>query len=82
MTYVLLILAVVLACVAGTQFFYLMFLETRSRHERRRIAELERENAELSRELERAEELLKEQRRLDGDTWPELIDEGDDSSVR
>lgn len=82
MTYVALILAVVLACIAGTQFFYLMFLEARSRQERRRIAELERENAELLRELEGVETQLAEQRGTDGDAWPELLDEGDDSSVR
>ena len=82
MTYVALILAVVLACIAGMQFFYLMFLEARSRQERRRIAELERENAELLRELEGVETQLAEQRRTDGEAWPELIDEGDDSSVR
>ncbi|MGI8565071.1 MAG: hypothetical protein ACR2LZ_01165 [Pyrinomonadaceae bacterium] len=82
MLYIALIIAVVLACVAGTQFFYLMFLEARSRQERRRIADLERENAELSRELEDIQTLLEERRRLDGDHWPELLDEDDDSSVR
>ncbi|MDQ3684594.1 MAG: hypothetical protein M3430_03210 [Acidobacteriota bacterium] len=82
MLYVVLIIAIVLACVAGTQFFYLMFLEARSRQERRRIAALERENTELSRELENIQALIAEQRRLDGDIWPELLDEGDDSSVR
>ena len=82
MTYVAIILAVVLACVAGTQFFYLMFLEARSRQERRRIAELERENAELLRELEGVETQLAEQRGTDGDAWPGLLDEGDDLSVR
>ncbi len=82
MTYVALIIAVVLACVAGTQFFYLMFLEARSRQEQRRIAQLERENAELLRELEGIETQLAGQRRTDSDAWPELIDEGDDSSVR
>lgn len=81
MIYVVLIIAIVLACVAGTQFFYLMFLEARSRQERRRIADLERENAELSREIERAEALLEEQR-LNGDAWPELIDEGGDWPLR
>ncbi len=82
MLYVVLIIAIVLACVAGTQFFYLMFLEARSRQERRRIAALERENTELSRELENAKALLAEQRRLDGDAWPELLDDGDHPSVR
>ncbi len=82
MLYVVLIIAIVLACVACTQYFYLMFLEARSRQERRRIADLERENTELSRELENVEALLTEQRRLDSDAWPELLDEGDDSSVR
>ena len=82
MLYVVLIIAIVLACVAGTQYFYLMFLEARSRQERRRIADLDRENAELSRELENIQALLTEQRRLNGDAWPELLDEGNDSSVR
>jgi Tfp pilus assembly protein PilN len=82
MLYIVLIIAIVLACVAGTQYFYLMFLEARSRQESRRIADLERENAELTRELENVELLLAERRHLDGDAWPELLDEGDDSSVR
>jgi Tfp pilus assembly protein PilN len=82
MLYVVLIIAIVLACVAGLQYFYLMFIEARSRQERRRIAELEQQNAELLRELESVETQLAERRRLDGDIWPELIDEGDDSSVR
>jgi len=82
MLYVVLIIAIVLACVACTQYFYLMFLEARSRQERRRVADLERENAELSHELENVQALLEERRRLDVDAWPELLDEGDDPSVR
>ncbi len=80
MVYAALIFAVVLACVAGVQYFYLMFMETRNRQQQRRIAELERENKRLWQELEALETKLEDQTKSQGELWPELIDE--DPSVR
>lgn len=67
-------LALVLACVAGVQYFYLLFLETRARQQRRRIAELERINLELAGRLEEAEARLARAAERDGESWPEVID--------
>ena len=80
MMYVALTLALALACVAATQFFYLMFMQRMSRQDRKRIEYLERElkrtRIELEttmRELEIAERHVSELREED-DTWPEIID--------
>jgi len=81
MEYVTLTLALALACVAATQFFYLMFMQKMSRNDRRRIEYLERElkrtRIELettARELECTEQQLMELRDQEGDAWPEIID--------
>ncbi|HMF58023.1 MAG TPA: hypothetical protein VK619_16890 [Pyrinomonadaceae bacterium] len=78
--YVALTLALALACVAATQFFYLMFMQKVSRQDRRRIEYLERElkrtRIELEttmHELEIAERQVSELGEED-DTWPEIID--------
>lgn len=78
MFYVALVLALALACVAGVQYFYLLFLEGRIRQQRRRICELEREVEALSAELRAEEEPPPEGGERDGESWPELIDEGSD----
>jgi len=80
--YIALILAITLACVAGVQYFYLMFLETRNRQQQRRIAHLEQRNEELIRELQSIWAQSDEQSNRDEQVWPELIDEGNNSSVR
>jgi hypothetical protein len=69
--YAALILALTLAAVAGVLYFYIMFLEARGRQQRRRIAELERANAELLEELRGARGPEEEGR----ESWPEVIDE-------
>ncbi|OLE53754.1 MAG: hypothetical protein AUG51_11660 [Acidobacteria bacterium 13_1_20CM_3_53_8] len=78
--YVALTLALALACVAATQFFYLMFMQRMSRQDRKRIEYLEKElkraRIELEttmHELEIAERQVSELREED-DTWPEIID--------
>ncbi len=74
--YIALILALTLAAVAGVLYFYVMFLEARSRQQKRRIAELERANVELLAELRQARD-ADEGREPEGsrETWPEVIDE-------
>lgn len=79
MFFVIIILAMTLACVAGVQFFYMMFLESSNRQHKRRIAELERQNAELEQELLHKEALLEQQTQLSEESWPEFLD---DDAVR
>jgi flagellar basal body-associated protein FliL len=69
--YIALILALTLTAVAGVLYFYIMFLEARGRQQKRRIAELERANAELLEELRAARDAGEDSREL----WPEVIDE-------
>lgn len=69
------IFALALACVAGMEYVYLKFFEAQNRQLKKRVRELERERAELSGELQRAEELLEEYRGESEESWPELIDD-------
>jgi hypothetical protein len=77
-----LVLALALACVAGLQLFYIMFLQTVSHHDRRRLEELERRLRETELELETtshdlslAEEQLEAAAlKTEKDNWPEIID--------
>ena len=78
MEYVAFIFALALACVAGMEFVYLRFMEAINRQHKRRISELERQNAELERELRNIEAALEPQSETDEEAWPELLD--DDSS--
>ena len=73
--YIALILALTLAAVAGVLYFYAMLLEARSRQQRRRVAELERANAELLEELRDARALLGLEVESGRELWPEIIDE-------
>jgi len=74
-----LIFAFTLACIAGTQFFYLMFLEKVNRQCKQRIAELERQNTAILRELRKTQALLERQSESQ-ERWPEWL--GDDDTVR
>jgi uncharacterized membrane protein len=81
MNYVVLVLALALACVAGLQLFYIMFLQTVSHHDKRRMEEFERRLRETERELETtsyqltiAEEHLAATLKTEKDNWPEIID--------
>jgi flagellar biosynthesis chaperone FliJ len=73
------IIALTLACIAGFEFFYLMYLEAVSRQQKRRIRLLERRLSEVSHELETAEAMLDELQAEEEEYWPETID---DDSVR
>jgi len=79
MTYLAFIFALALACVAGMEFICLMSLETGNRRLKRRVKELESENAYLNRMLSEAREMNDTQTEIDEEAWPELID---DSSPR
>ncbi|HEV7858028.1 MAG TPA: hypothetical protein VGO91_05315 [Pyrinomonadaceae bacterium] len=77
-----LVLALALACVAGLQLFYIMFLQTVSHHDRRRLEEIERRLRETERELETTshdlslaeEQLAAAALKAEKDNWPEIID--------
>jgi predicted nucleotidyltransferase len=80
MVYLSFIFALALACIAGMEFISLMALETKNRQLKRRVDELERENARISESLRSAEALIEQQQlEEDEEAWPELID---DDSVR
>ncbi len=80
MIYLAFIFALALACIAGMEFVTLMTLETKNRLLKRRVDELERENARISESLRNAETLIEQQQEEeDEEAWPEVID---DDSVR
>ena len=78
--YAALVLALALAAIAGVLYFYVMFLEGRSRQQKRHIGELERSNEELRRELEQTRALLDRELEHSRTLWPELLDETGDLS--
>ena len=78
--YAALVLALTLAAVAGVLYFYSMFLEARGRELKKHIAELERANAELSKELRQTKALLERELERSRELWPELLDEPGDLS--
>jgi Tfp pilus assembly protein PilN len=73
--YAALVLALTLAAVAGVLYFYSMFLEARGRQLKKHISELERANAELSKELRQTKALLERELERGRELWPELLDE-------
>ena len=75
MVLVVFIFALALACVAGMEYVYLKFFEAQNRQLKKRVKELERENAGLSGQLQHAEELLAEYNDESEENWPELIDD-------
>ena len=78
--YAALVLALALAAIAAVLYFYVMFLEGRARQMKRHIAELERSNGELRRELEQTCALLDRELEHSRTLWPELLDETGDVS--
>ena len=78
--YAALILALALAAIACVLYFYVMFLEGRSRQMKRHITELERSNEELRRDLEQTRALLDRELEHSRTLWPELLDDAGDVS--
>ena len=78
--YAALVLALTLAAIAGVLYFYAMFLEARTRQQKKYIAGLERANAELQTQLEQTRALLDRELEHNRALWPELLDETNDLS--
>ena len=78
--YAALVLALTLAAIAGVLYFYVMFLEGRSRQMKRHITRLERSNEELRRELDQTRALLDRELEHSRTLWPELLDDAGDVS--
>jgi hypothetical protein len=78
--YAALVLALTLAAIAGVLYFYVMFLEAGTRRQKRYIADIERANAELLRELRQTKALLERELEHSRALWPELLDESGDLS--
>jgi hypothetical protein len=71
--YIAIVLALTLASAGVVLCFYVVLLGEEGRRQRRRIAELERENAALREELRGV--------RGEREWWPEVIDGGDGLSL-
>ena len=78
--YAALVLALTLAAIAGVLYFYAMFLEARTRQQKKYIADLERSQAELQAELGRTRALLDRELEHSRTLWPELLDDAGDLS--
>ena len=78
--YAALVLALTLAAIAGVLYFYAMFLEARTRQQKKYIAALERTDAELRTELAQTRALLDRELEHSRALWPELLDETNDLS--
>lgn len=78
--YAALVLALTLAAAACVLYFYTMFLEARSRRQKKYIAGLERANAELRRELAETRSLLERELEHSRALWPETLDGSGDFS--
>jgi uncharacterized coiled-coil protein SlyX len=78
--YAALVLALTLAAIAGVLYFYAMFLEARTRQQKKYIAGLEHANAELRGELAQTRALLDRELEHSRALWPELLDETNDHS--
>jgi hypothetical protein len=64
MWYVLIGLSLSLACVAGLQFFYMLYLERISDERKKRIYELERHSKQLAKRLSEAEHQITDQNEI------------------
>ena len=78
--YAALVLALTLAAIAAVLYFYAMFLEARTRQQKKHIAGLERTNAELCAELAQTRALLDRELEHSRALWPELLDDAGDLS--
>lgn len=75
MLYVLIVLSLSLAGVAGLQFFYMIYLERINLEQKKRIYELERHSKQLSNRLSEAEQQIAEQNELLENVIDETIEE-------
>ncbi|HEX8723311.1 MAG TPA: hypothetical protein VF736_22020 [Pyrinomonadaceae bacterium] len=75
--YAALVLALTLAAVAAVLYFYVMFLEARTRQQKKYIAELERSNRELRGELDETRARLDRELEYSRALWPELLDDAE-----
>jgi 16S rRNA C1402 (ribose-2'-O) methylase RsmI len=75
MIYVLFVIALTLAGLAGYEFFYLSYLDAQNRQLKRRIAELERDAMQHRTALQFSQRRVEELTALHEETWPELVDD-------
>lgn len=75
MIYLAFTAALAFACFAALEYFYVMFLETRNRQQERRIAQLERQNANLKQTLHTTRNLLDEYAEPQSEMWSEILDD-------
>jgi uncharacterized membrane protein len=84
MLYVLIGLSLSLACVAGLQFFYMLYLERISNERKKRIFELERHSKHLATRLSEAEQQIADQNEVlenmfeeyeEEEVWADVIED-------
>lgn len=85
LSFLLIGLALVLTCIVGLLFTYIFYLDRAFRERKKYLQELERRSKRLARQLEAANQLNAQQRKLidtlyskkeiGGDVWAEVIDE-------
>ncbi len=84
MWYVLIGLSLSLACVAGLQFFYMLYLERISDERKKRICELERHSKQLAKRLSEAEQQIADQNEIlenmfeeyeEEEVWADVIED-------
>ena len=85
MWYVLIGLSLSLACVAGLQFFYMLYLERISDERKKRITELEHRSKQLAKRLGEAErqiadqnevlETMFDEREEEEEIWADVIED-------
>lgn len=83
MTYVLIGLSLSLCCVAGLQFFYMLYLERISNERKKRIVEIERHSKQLAKRLSEAEQQLADQNQVlesmfeeyEEEVWADVIED-------
>lgn len=83
MLYVLICVALAMSGVAGLQFFYLAYLERIGKQHKRRVTELERQNAVLYHRWQDSERILANYQTLEAtdileeteEVWSEIIED-------
>jgi 16S rRNA C1402 (ribose-2'-O) methylase RsmI len=75
MIYIVFVISLTLAGIAGYEFFFLSYLDAQNRQHKRRIAELERELMHQRAALQYAHERIDKLAALHEESWPELVDD-------